>query len=711
MRHDSPSAETPVVMEFRVLAPFYLGLAVMVSASIMALMQALSSADFGLRLQAVALAGVAASLVGAGSGRNPSLLGVGVALVIMAMLIVSNAGAEVTELFFPSESLGDHTLLLPTIAAWGIAALSFAQVNRANSIFIFVCGLVVFGLTGTINVNESLLLTFLVFLLGTFFVWGYGSLLAQRERVLALGQPAPGRALRWAHTEVGIGVALTAVVFALSVAAGYPTYRLTPSFFLAPWANRHHPSPFAAVTRNFAGFEHQFTLMGGPIHLSDDPALTVMAEKPALWRCVVYDLYDGHGWSRTGTYSTLMRATSGRRRLELPESAQALRPPGRTEELWQHVRCETPLGPVIAGAAQPTALVLDQPAQAALIDSYGCLRSPAGVEPVISYGVVSTRPVASEAELAAAPTNYGPGIPGTYLGVPAQTRSKLQALADEITAGARNPYEKAAAVQRYLYRHCLYTLQVPPIPPGADAVAYFLQVTKRGACDLYASAFAVLLRLSGVPARVAVGFATGTYDPPERAYKVLQSDAHAWAEVYFPTIGWVEFDPPVQAAPENESWLTRLLQPGWAGPILRSVGRRVALAGLAVLLLHALVVALVGVSPAALAGQWWRRRRPGSNPRQRAAYAYEHVCRALRRHGLVRQPWQTPGEFLWAVRGAASVGYLRSAALERFTSHFERLRYGSAEPAARDVARLELRAGALARRIRRARRTRPHRSP
>jgi len=688
---------------FRLLLPFYLGVGGMVSASAIALSGALNSPDFTARLQALALAGVAASLLGACTGRNPSLLGAAVAVFVLPMLVLGNAGAPVTELFFPSESLTDHSLLLPTLAVWGIAALSFALVDRSNSIFIFVCGLVVFGLTGTVNVNESLVLLFFIFLFSTFFVWGYGNLLSQREHMIDLGHSTPARPGRWAHTQLGVGAALTGVLFALAVLMGYPSYRHTPALFAGPFAPRLVGPAASAITRNFAGFDRGFTLKAGPIHLSDTPAMEVECRQPALWRGMVYDSYDSNGWTQTlpgaRAVGILRRSLSAS-----PARLEALRPAGKREALQQRFTLEIPTGGVIPAAAVPVSFQPDDRTTIAIPDGHGCLRSTVGTQAGLRYTVVSERPVASEQELAAAPDRYPKEIGENYLGVPALTRSKLQGLADDITANCRNPYEKAMAIEGYLYVHCRYTLEVPPIPWDADAVAYFLKVTKRGACDLYASSLAVLLRLSGVPARVAIGFDTGRYDPEIGAYRVLESDAHAWAEVYFPTIGWVEFDPPSQPAPEGTSWLAKLFQPGWAGPMLREAARKVGLTAIILLLVNALLVAVVGASPTGMLHGWLRRRRSAHGPRQRAALAYERACAPLRRRGLSRQAWQTPGELVQAARSSGALPDPTLASLERFTSHFERLRYGAAEPSAQELAQLEKRAGILTRRIRRARR-------
>jgi transglutaminase-like putative cysteine protease len=74
-------------------------------------------------------------------------------------------------------------------------------------------------------------------------------------------------------------------------------------------------------------------------------------------------------------------------------------------------------------------------------------------------------------------------------------------------------------------------------------VDYYLFEAEGGFCSYYASAMAVMLRSIGIPSRVVSGYAMGSYDPEMAAYKVVESDSHAWVEVYFPELGWVEFEP------------------------------------------------------------------------------------------------------------------------------------------------------------------------
>ena len=84
-----------------------------------------------------------------------------------------------------------------------------------------------------------------------------------------------------------------------------------------------------------------------------------------------------------------------------------------------------------------------------------------------------------------------------------------------------------------------------PEPPDdvIDIADYFLFELQRGYCDYYATAFIVLARAVGIPARFATGYAVGYWNPNEAAFIVTESEAHSWPEVYFPDYGWIPFEP------------------------------------------------------------------------------------------------------------------------------------------------------------------------
>jgi transglutaminase-like putative cysteine protease len=114
-----------------------------------------------------------------------------------------------------------------------------------------------------------------------------------------------------------------------------------------------------------------------------------------------------------------------------------------------------------------------------------------------------------------------------------------------VTSEARSPYEAAAVLETW-FREAggfVYDEQPPAPIGGMPALVDFVNETKRGYCQQYAGAMALMLRLLGVPARVAVGFASGDYSDDDNEWVVQDTDAHAWVEVWFPEFGWIPFDP------------------------------------------------------------------------------------------------------------------------------------------------------------------------
>jgi protein-glutamine gamma-glutamyltransferase len=149
------------------------------------------------------------------------------------------------------------------------------------------------------------------------------------------------------------------------------------------------------------------------------------------------------------------------------------------------------------------------------------------------------------------PPDASPIVPGHH-GEDATARiehshyGRTYRLAQRLSATASTPYEYAQAVQRYLAHGFTYTETPPPSKVPLEA---FLWRNKQGYCQQFAGAMAVLLRMGGVPARVAVGFAPGRYDRQDAAWLVRDDEAHAWVEAWFPGIGWVTFDPTPAVAP------------------------------------------------------------------------------------------------------------------------------------------------------------------
>jgi transglutaminase-like putative cysteine protease len=160
----------------------------------------------------------------------------------------------------------------------------------------------------------------------------------------------------------------------------------------------------------------------------------------------------------------------------------------------------------------------------------------------LSYTVTSQDVEPSAQQLAEA----GPppaAIANQDLTVPPAFRS-LTALADKVTKDATTPYAKALALQNWFTDtgKFTYSLKVNE-PVDATGLTHFLTVSKKGYCQQFAFAMAVLARLLNIPSRVAVGFTPGTATGVANTFQVKTSDAHAWPELYFQGLGWMRFEP------------------------------------------------------------------------------------------------------------------------------------------------------------------------
>jgi protein-glutamine gamma-glutamyltransferase len=123
-----------------------------------------------------------------------------------------------------------------------------------------------------------------------------------------------------------------------------------------------------------------------------------------------------------------------------------------------------------------------------------------------------------------------------------QITPRTRELAAQITAGLTNNYDKARAIETWLETNLKYTLELED-PKGKEPVDFFLFERKKGHCEYFASAFVVLVRAAGIPARQVNGFLGGEWNEYQNYVAVRAGDAHSWAEVFFPGAGWVTFDP------------------------------------------------------------------------------------------------------------------------------------------------------------------------
>jgi len=179
-----------------------------------------------------------------------------------------------------------------------------------------------------------------------------------------------------------------------------------------------------------------------------------------------------------------------------------------------------------------------------IYDDLSAVYSVNRLQPNDSYTIESLVTNADKQSLRTAGQSYPDWVKDRYLQMPKSLPVRVIQKAHEVVdqAGAQDPYDEAVAIQNYL-RTFKYSIKIPIPPSGRDAVDYFLFDSQEGYCEYYSSAMVVMLRALGIPAREATGYAPGQYDPNTHTWTVRESSSHAWPEVYFPSAGWVEFEP------------------------------------------------------------------------------------------------------------------------------------------------------------------------
>jgi len=223
-------------------------------------------------------------------------------------------------------------------------------------------------------------------------------------------------------------------------------------------------------------------------------------------------------------------------------------------------------------------------------------------------------------------------VPRDYAGLYAQvpdTSERVIELARTITEGRTNTFDRVKALENWLGDNTRYSLDAPLSPNGVDVVDDFLFRSRLGWCEQIASSLVVMARSVGIPARLVTGFVPDSRDALTGRFVVRERDAHAWAEIYFPGIGWQGFDPTASVPLAGEAKSSG----SWLADARRNA---VPLAILAVL-----VAIIVAVLPDVLAAMRRRRARQASWS-SRTMYRLERVGRKA---GRARAPSETPREY------------------------------------------------------------------
>lgn len=243
------------------------------------------------------------------------------------------------------------------------------------------------------------------------------------------------------------------------------------------------------------------------------------------WRGLVMTHYDGRTWRRAPTESGSLSPLVGKgQRI----GYQVMLEP--SNQHWLYALDMPTMLPALPGNA---AFMMDQ---REIITSHPLAER-------VQYDMISVLDYALESPLSpqarAAALDLPPGFNPRTLALAAQLRQQLPDAQAQVNA-------VLAMIHDQPFR---YTLMPPML--GRDAVDDFLFESQSGFCEHYASAFVVLMRALGIPARVVNGYMGGQYNPIGDFLTVRDAEAHAWTEVWMEGRGWVRIDPTTAVAPER----------------------------------------------------------------------------------------------------------------------------------------------------------------
>ncbi len=293
--------------------------------------------------------------------------------------------------------------------------------------------------------------------------------------------------------------------------------------------------------------------LGGAIKLGDQVVLLVEAPQGRryYWRSRVFDVYSGGRWSPGAD----VRLTVEQPPLTITYEADQL---NARVPVQQRFIIGLSASRLLYAAPQPTQI--DLPTRTDLL--YTPNRAGMNVSVIRplkvlyrgeSYRVTSLLSDATATQLRAAPAAYPEWISRLYLQVSPSISANTRLLAQQIVdaASAITPYDRAKAIEGWLRANIVYNELVPQPPLDRDPVDWVLFDIRQGYCNYYATAMVVMLRSLGIPARLAAGFAQGTWDASQNVFSVREKDAHTWVEVFFPGYGWIDFEPTAAQAPIN----------------------------------------------------------------------------------------------------------------------------------------------------------------
>jgi transglutaminase-like putative cysteine protease len=468
-------------------------------------------------------------------------------------------------------ALGDSPelrLLMAFVTYWLVGAAGFLALSLRQPMGGIVPALVLLGFSSTVDATIRVLWPVLLFII-----------LAACLFVLSRALDRQTWRVRDAVAGGLTGVVGSGLALALLIAA--------PSVAASPWKDWKTWNFFNSPRTQFAfNWLQNYPQLLNPAQ--NAPIMRVTSPLPSYWRASALDTFTGSAWVTSRAFLSPLEArpqekSDGTSSYSYDIPNREPTPPGKsvTESFDIHSVYTNYF--FVGGAAR--LLTLDQ--QIALrVNDMGALRVSKPLGPNLTYSLTAVIPEVKPGDLVGLGSEY-PDSLSSYVILPfprlaaldgpdkasawrtrvgetpeAQEWAGLYDLNKPIVGDATDPYDVTLRIERYLRQSFTYSLQ-PALSQYSSPYAAFLFDTREGYCQHFAGAMAVLLRFNGIPSRVAVGFATGEQDG-QGQYVVSTNNAHAWVEAYFPTVGWVAFDPtPGRSLPSAGASST---SPGFVNP-------------------------------------------------------------------------------------------------------------------------------------------------
>ncbi len=431
------------------------------------------------------------------------------------------------------------------------------------------------------------------------------------------------------------------------------------------------------------------------LQLKPQLVMRVRSQAELFWRVLAYDKYTGKGWkisrNSKAQIQTLKRSPFNYEFFIPPNFGESLTAKN-TKDVIQTYTITTDYFPNLVPAAYaPNRLFF--PSEEIDHDAEGNIRAPGPLPQDATFTVISEVPWRDRTALSQAPSNYPVTILNNYLDLPENVSADVQLKTQEIINEAKNvvgdksqnldnPYDQALFLTQTL-KQKFQVKNIPYDPTKGDIATQFI-ANRGGNADHFATTLTVMLRSIQIPARYVVGFAPGKFNAFTGLYEVLNTDTQSVVEVFFPTYGWIAFDPlPGRDLfpPSVESNQTfSVLQKFWAwiagflpSPItgfitiaVAAIGKTIA-SGFAALINWLASLGWIGIFVGVLIlfglgflvwGIWqilglWRARQKLQklHPNERA---YRQMLRLLSEQGIPKYDAQTPQEYANHVRAKIS---------------------------------------------------------